>query len=138
MKTLLCEKLGSNNINEANQDMIFYYLKAWCKLVGKQYIPVLSECKSFVARSESQSGQEGPLAGLQLANEQAIANDPVAFYTFCSRFSNSVIQSTLMIFDNPQLIDNDLFIGNLCRLIDKYHVRVFLSFVDWSIFSHHF
>ncbi|XP_049852270.1 uncharacterized protein LOC126330068 [Schistocerca gregaria] len=151
-KALVASKLGAP-IEKAGHKELLYFLKTWCKLISKNYTPILNLCSKVISIHSGQDFSKCLVAskvpavnfGPESADEERktdqkskrhhtsgpspdqivkqVARDSVMLYELCTQFSTSVLESALFPIDDVTVLDNRSFLDNLRTLILKYSAK---------------
>eukprot|EP00741_Cyanophora_paradoxa_P000628 tig00000430_g604.t1 len=105
LRTLLEGKIGGSSVGRASEHALLYFLKTWCKLVSREYRPILNH-----RRPARQSVVE-------------IAHDDGALRRLCAGFSPALVESVYFLMTSGELLENAAFLATTRALIEDYQVR---------------
>eukprot|EP01130_Rhizamoeba_saxonica_P012750 TRINITY_DN5413_c0_g1_i1.p1 TRINITY_DN5413_c0_g1~~TRINITY_DN5413_c0_g1_i1.p1 ORF type:complete len:859 (-),score=156.03 TRINITY_DN5413_c0_g1_i1:683-3259(-) len=147
VKSMIKDKIGTDNLFNASEHALTYYLKTWCKLIAKDYNPVLNLCSTVISThtsdkisgfSTSVGAQNIELLEDNVAHSTNVQESPEALVKkiarnddlllkLCTGYSSSVLESIILLLSNPSLFENKQFLTNLIVLIKDYKSRNDLS-----------
>lgn len=139
----------------ASPEMLVFYLKPWCKLLAKNYNPVLNMCSGVISAhaqgkvapgaftsaelqvgdseinkdSAKSASKPGIVAGEHQAamETREIASDNNQLWRLCTQYSTPVIESVNLLLTEVSTLDDASFLQNLRELITQYNVRFICS-----------
>ncbi|KYR02664.1 CCCH-type zinc finger-containing protein [Tieghemostelium lacteum] len=124
---------GGSGIKNAKPDQLIHFLKTWCKLISRNYRPVLNQCSSIISQFDSYLYEPNSPMSNQLtlaknrpklvltplqpnklyANQmyqcENAFNDFQSLNIMCHCFSPLIIQSILALCKKPQLLHHNQY-----------------------------
>jgi hypothetical protein len=149
VKALVLAKLGGS-LENAQPIKLQYYLKTWCKLVVKDFSPMLNPRTTVISDQDQLDAQQHEIASFKqslfssdaenddswranwkstervltnLPTAKRTANDRSAFETLCLGYSSAVLESLELLLTDTTILDDRSFLKNLKELIQKYIAR---------------